>query len=163
MALFNLRKKNIIRILLVVTVILTAGFFILCGLALLGPLIGPLSLTPTPRCLYNGKAVVWFDRNANGVRDQEDPPISGIKIFYDGLDTDLTEAIENITDSDGEALVAIWSDMCLSLSFGVNVEVPNGYYSTTPTRYQVMHAREDDPTNFWRGETYDFGLARLTP
>ena len=76
---------------------------------------------------------VWFDRNANGVQDLTELPISGVKVeLFNSDDTTAKDADGNVvaaafTDSDGKYLF----DNLAAGSYYVKFTAPDGYDFTT--------------------------------
>ena len=105
------------------------------------------------------RAVVWEDRNADGIRHPDEPPVQGIMIgLVSGCEmhyVDLDYGWCALTDNNGRAEVSDFRARCACKCWEgatVYLNVPPGYRATTPTKYELTAD----------SLTYSFGLVRLS-
>ena len=111
---------------------------------------GILSCFPPPHVIVDGyvsaQVVVWQDLDQDGQRDDQEPPIAGVKARI--------ISSEVMTDSDGVAQVVEFKSGCACRcwkSARISIEVPTGYEPTTQISYDLTG--QDLP--------YAFGLASV--
>ncbi len=129
-----------IELFLLVVIILGLGAFISNFLP------GPVS-SSAPLCdLGEFSADAWLDQNANGTRDENDPPLANVCIWEafrpeDYKNTSVCNSAMNKTDQNGE-----WQSMfyagCPSGDFFIYIFAlsPDGFKYTTPPVVRSNHA-----------------------
>lgn len=98
----------------------------------------------------------WVDENANGIWDQEEPPLAGVVVHTSG-----TNPLTSMTNAQGEAQVEDWSPGCGPEGIRVWVEPPSGFRPTTRSSVNV-NARSQVLTLTF-GFDYDPRVPTATP
>jgi hypothetical protein len=162
--------KGILKLMVVLSVIFGA---VVVALALLGPSIGNVfsPVVSDNLCFWLGAAQAWVDVNENGVKDTDEPPLSGVKFTL--VDVSRRETIRDTGISDDNGKVYFFmrgeEDTCPG-PFDVYAESPSGYYLTTPGRISAQGHTEwgfnqrhpEEPRNFF-GFNYFYGAPTVNP
>src|SRR3990172_5143995 len=78
-------------------------------------------------CAWSGSVTAWFDANENAMREENEPPLAGVRIRSSHGESD-------ITNPSGEAIFDIWSPGCpcgRGFDLRFEAEPPMGYRHTT--------------------------------
>jgi len=74
----------------------------------------------------------WLDTNANGQREQSEPPIAGVRFELDELNyMKQNVADDSHSDADGTAIVQKFLPGCPDVKFEIRAVPPAGYELTT--------------------------------
>lgn len=108
----------------------------------------------SPDCEWSGTGVAWVDENGDGVRDPDEPPLSGVILHLsDTLNGVHDVAGPSVTNWKGEATLSVFLPGCPRVHLELRLDIPDGYRLTTPAQVAVKQ-REGE-------QVYGFGLAYL--
>jgi streptogramin lyase len=105
-------------------------------------------------CMVKAVAVAWVDEDGDGIRDPEEPPLSGVTFFVDDTLSSFNPEGEEETDWYGEARFAVELQGCPTSRYEVYPEIPSGYQLTTEYRPSASYVRQYE-------RFYTFGFAYL--
>ncbi len=89
--------------------------------------------------------IKFYDRNANGVRDEGEPPVEGFLLTLSGTDI-LGTPIDLSGYTDGDGMVR-FEDLLPGAYLMTEVLPPEGWFATTPTSALVHVLGQTDVTN----------------
>ena len=93
-------------------------------------------------CAWNGESVAWLDKNRNGVRDEGEPPLAGVRFLIDDtLNRHTNVGQEAVSNRAGVAALSVWLPGCPKVEFEIYAEPPDGYVATTQTRVSASGVR----------------------
>jgi len=93
-------------------------------------------------CMWPGTAIAWVDVDADGIRDEGEPSLPGVRFYVDDVRNGFEKVGEGVSDWYGEASFSVWLPGCPRVEFEVYPEVPAGYRLTTPLRLSASRALE---------------------
>lgn len=85
-------------------------------------------------CVYDTTVYTWMDENRNGVWEESETPLSGVKVTIDDENEadSLMVGDSGITDGQGRVQLSAFASGCPEMTSYVVVELPLGYEATTP-------------------------------
>ena len=100
-------------------------------------------------CLWNATGFAWNDENQNGVQEDNEKPLAGIKFWVDDTLNHLqkvnNEHADTVaTDADGNVEISVWLPGCPNVRFEVYTEAPQNCTLTAPERISVKKLSSQD-------------------
>lgn len=137
------------------------------ALAACGPTPDPWEVVTGPDCVWEINAYVWLDENANGIEDEGEEPLPGIKVnAVTSRGSHVTSATSGAV---GRAILHSWIPCQYDWAFQVYPEIPPGHRLTTASPVvsswieqadvQFGFIRDDNGSSGWLG--LGLGLALL--
>ena|GEM_PF-3569521 len=129
---------------------------VLRNILALAALVGIILMSGCIReCLWTAKGIAWVDTNEDGVRDEGELPLCGVRFHVDDVWNHYDDVGRGgMSNLDGEASISVRLPGCPKVRFEVYVEVPPGYRLTTAKRLPANRTEPD--------QVFAFGLAPLT-
>jgi len=89
-------------------------------------------------CAWHGSAQTWIDSNGDGLINNSERPLGGIKIHIDDAKNQLVDVGWPATTSKyGEVQLHVTIPGCSNTVFEIYAEIPEGYLVTTQPRIEV--------------------------
>jgi hypothetical protein len=109
--------------------------------------------TEVSDCLWKATGSAWNDDNQNGVQDDNEKPLAGIKFWVDDtlndhqkVNNELSDTVA--TDTDGNVEISVWLPGCPNVRFEVYTEAPQNCRLTTQERISVNLSSQDAVYSF---------------
>jgi len=120
--------------------------------------IGYLYITVMSRslardCYWQADALAFEDLNADGIYQEEEPPMEGIQlslfVYYRNGGQKGPES-QFVTEKDGKVNVGTYLPGCPDVTFTLISQIPEGYELTTPGAFETddYHLQEPIPFGF---------------
>ena len=139
------------RIRRIISILIALALLVLIALAVVVWRYSHIDSAETAEdCGWDARAVVWLDKNGNGIWDEGEQPFQGVKIFVDDTLNHYTKVgRDSVSDFRGAASLSVWLPGCPNVEFEIYAEPPTGYRLTTPPRVPA------------KGKTaFEFGLLK---
>ena len=99
--------------------------------------VGPAATTPTSPlvladCVWNARATAWLDTNEDGIRDDGEPPLAGVRFIVADTMNGYPEVAHGMSDVGGRARLTVFLPGCPRAAFVVSAQPPAGHRLTTP-------------------------------
>lgn len=89
-------------------------------------------------CVWDGEASAWLDKNRNGIWENDEPPLAGVRFLIDDTWNHYTSVgKEAVSDGGGKASLGVWLPGCPKIEFEIYAQPPDGYLATTQARVQA--------------------------
>lgn len=89
-------------------------------------------------CGYSAIGKAWLDINTNGIWDDDEVPLSGVRFFVDDIYNRFRRVNdEAITDQNGQAFINVFLPGCPTYKFEIYTVMEPKYRLTTPARLDV--------------------------
>lgn len=91
-------------------------------------------------CAWDDTALAWIDENQNGVWEDNEKPLAGVKFLADDIQHEYDTSDESISDATGKAKVYIFPVYCEGfddIKVVISAIPPEGYKPTTPIKISV--------------------------
>jgi len=104
-------------------------------------------------CLWNATGSAWNDDNQNGVQDDNEKPLAGVKFWVDDTLNNFQKVNNEhsdtvATDADGKVEISVWLPGCPKVRFEVYTEAPQNCRLTTPERIPAQLSGHDAVYSF---------------
>jgi hypothetical protein len=141
------KAKTIIGISIALAICICAVGFVILGM--------PIMLQATPflgiaDCGWDDTALAWIDENQNGVWDNNEKPLAGVKFVADDIQHDFDAGHEAISDANGKAWVAVFPVACNGfdeIEIVLSAIPPDSYEPTTPREISIPQEAAQNAEN----------------
>ncbi len=104
-------------------------------------------------CLWKATGSAWNDDNQNGIQDDQEKPLAGIKFWVDDTLNDLQKVNNELSDTvatnaDGRVEISVWLPGCPKVRFEVYTEAPQSCRLTTQERILANPSNQDTVYSF---------------